>query len=109
MSDVHLRDLRHRLILETETRTSDGGGGASTGWSAVGLVWGAVRARTGSERLEADGAKGRITHDVIIRWRSDVTPAMRFRDGARALDIRAAFDPDDERRWLKCLCEEEAR
>jgi head-tail adaptor len=31
---------------------------------------------------------------------------MRFRAGTRVFDIRAAFDPDQRRRWIKCLAEE---
>lgn len=106
MTAVTIGEMRHCLVIESETRTSDGGGGASEAWSTVGEIWAAVRARGGSEQFEADGSKGRITHEVVIRWRSDLSPAMRFREGERLLDIRAAFDPDDTRRWLKCLCEE---
>jgi SPP1 family predicted phage head-tail adaptor len=106
MTTISIGDLKRRLVLEAEVRIGDGGGGADEKWTAVAEVWGAVRSRAGSERLEADGNRGRITHEVVIRWRADVSAAMRLRDGARVLDIRAAFDPDADRRWLKCLCEE---
>lgn len=106
MRTTTIGDLDHRLVIETESRTGDGGGGADESWVAVGEVWGAIRAVGGDERLEADGNKGRLTQEVVIRWRADVAPPMRFRVGLRVLDIKAAFDPDGRRRRLKCLCEE---
>ena len=47
-----------------------------------------------------------LTSEVVMRWRPDVASPMRFRVGARALLIRAAFDPDGQRRFLVCICEE---
>ncbi|MEI9900809.1 MAG: phage head closure protein [Hyphomicrobium sp.] len=49
---------------------------------------------------------GKVSHEIIIRYRDDVTPQMRFKAGARLFDIAAAFDPDQRRRWLRCLAEE---
>ena len=68
-------------------------------------MWGAVRPITGDERLRADAVAGRVTHQVWIRHRADVVPAMRFRAGARILDIVAVLDPGQRDR-LQCLCEE---
>ena len=47
-----------------------------------------------------------LTSEVVVRWRPEVASPMRFRIGARALLIRAAFDPDGRRRFLVCACEE---
>lgn len=106
MTPHTIADLKHRLVVEQQSRVGDGGGGAVATWNRLAEVWGAIRPRTGAERPEGDGTTGRVTHSVIIRWRSDVTPAMRLREGARVLDVRAVYDPDDDRRWLVCLCEE---
>ena len=88
----HRRARSQRLTLESPSRAPDGGGGAIVTWQTVGDVWASVRPISGDERLRADQVAGRITHAVVIRHRTDVTPAMRFRSGARVLEIVAVLD-----------------
>ena len=97
--------LRERLALEQPVRSDDGGGGASISWTPIATVWAAVRTLSGDERLRHDQVSGRLTHEVWIRHRAGVAPAMRFRDGARVYDLVAVVDAP-RRRFLKCLCEE---
>jgi SPP1 family predicted phage head-tail adaptor len=74
-------------------------------WTTVDEIWGAVRPITGDERLRHDAVTGRLTHQVWMRHRGDVVPAMRLRAGARILDIVAVLDAGRRDRLL-CLCEE---
>ena len=97
--------LRERLTLESPSRADDGGGGAVVTWNTVAELWAAVRPISGDERLRHDAVTGRVTHEVWIRHRGDVVPAMRFTSGARILDIVAVLDPGRRDR-LQCLCEE---
>ena len=60
----------------------------------------------GDERYEADRRAGRITHQVSLRYRAGVAPAMRFRKGTRIFHIVSAIDVQERKRWLTCLCEE---
>lgn len=105
MSAPSIGKLRDRLTLEMPARSDDGGGGATVTWVPLVDVWGALRPITGDERLRADAVTGRVTHQVWIRHRTDVVPAMRFRTGARILDIVAVLDSGPSDRLL-CLCEE---
>lgn len=104
--NVSLGELRTRLILEEAIRTSDGGGGSDVTWNTVDEVWAAVRPTGGGEGFASDRLAGQLSHTILIRYRSDVKPEMRFRDGARVYDIRAMFDPDRRRHWLRCLAQE---
>jgi len=98
--------LRHRLTLEAAARTPDGGGGAAETWTTVAEVWGQIRPTGGSEAFDADALAGRISHEITLRYRDGVTPAMRFAHGSRRFEIAAVIDVDERRRWLKCLCVE---
>jgi SPP1 family predicted phage head-tail adaptor len=107
MSDtVPIGALRERLTLEAPSRVDDGGGGATITWIEVAILWARIVPRSGSESHELDRIAGKASHDVTIRHRGDVSPEKRFRLGGRVFDIRAAFDPDGRRHWLKCLVEE---
>ena len=106
MKAVRIGDLRQRLFLEEASRVADGGGGASESWAAVAQVWAYLWPLSGQERVEADAIAGRVSHEVWLRHRDGVVPAMRFREGTRVFDIRAVLDVDERRRFLKCLVEE---
>ena len=102
---MNISSLRDRLTLEQAVRAPDGGGGASLTWQTVAELWAHVRPITGDERLRHDQVAGRLTHRVSIRHRPGVTPAMRFRQGARIYEIVAVLD-SPRRTHLTCLCEE---
>lgn len=98
--------LRYRLLLEEPLRTPDGGGGVSISWSPAATVWGAVHAKTGIEKLSAGRNSSKISHEITIRYRDGVLPSMRFRQDGRVFEILAVLTLDQEKRWLRCLCEE---
>jgi SPP1 family predicted phage head-tail adaptor len=97
--------LRHRLVIEAETRIADGGGGSASVWEPVAEVWAAVEATAGGERVSADRISGNASCKITIRHRSDLGPAMRFRRGAEVFAILAVLDRDSRRRFLDCHCE----
>jgi SPP1 family predicted phage head-tail adaptor len=102
---MNIGSLRERLLLEQPVRTPDGGGGASLAWETVAELWAHVRPISGDERLRHDQLSGHLTHEVWIRFRAGVVPAMRFRQGARIYEVVAVLEAG-HRAHLKCLCEE---
>lgn len=98
--------LRHRLTLEDVQRVSDGAGGFNESWVTVATVWAALEPSGGGEGVDAGRLAGRVSHMVTLRYRAGVTPAMRFRHGARVFHILAATDEGERKHWLRCLCEE---
>lgn len=99
-------DLRHRLILEEAQRVSDGGGGFTETWVEVATLSAALRPSGGSESVDSGRLAGRVSHEILLRYRAGVTPAMRFRMGTRVFHILAAIDEGENKHWLRCLCEE---
>lgn len=97
--------MNERFALEKPVRAPDGAGGATVTWDTVADVWAHVRPISGDERLAQDQLSGRLTHEVWIRHRSGVVPAMRFTQGARIYEIVAVLEMQRRTR-LKCLCEE---
>jgi len=106
MSVPPIGALRHRLLLEAASRTSDGAGGFVVAWSPAAYVWAGVDPRAGRETRRADATETRVTHAIRIRRRPGISPAMRFREGTRIFAIHAVLEIGAKRRWLECLCEE---
>lgn len=103
---VRAGDLRHRVVIESPLRTSDGAGGSTTEWQIVAEVWAAIWSRAADETFALDRLVGTASHDIWIRFRADVTPDMRMRCGPRTFDILGAIDVEDRGRWLKCPSKE---
>ena len=106
MIEPRIGNLDQRLMLQSPVRTPDGAGGATIAWSLIAEVWAWVSPAGGAERLDAEGLKGRVTHEVWLRHREGVKPEMRFLLGTRALEIRAVFEAGGRRPYLRCICEE---
>ncbi len=87
MTEFLPSELRHRLTLEQLQRVSDEGGGFTETWVEVATLFADLRPLTGIETVEADRLAGRVSHEVALRYRQGVVPAMRFRKGARVFHI----------------------
>lgn len=92
-------------MLERPVRVADGGGGAAVTWEAVGDMWAAVESQSGGERVRSGRLAGEVNSLVTIRYRDDVTPAMRFRIGGQVFEILTVLDGDGARRFLRCECQ----
>ena len=106
MSDVLPSQLRHRVTLEELAREDDEGGGYDETWVDVATLFADVRPISGNERVEADRIEGQITHEITLRFRQGVVPAMRFRKGSRLFHVLSVINVEERNRWLKCRCEE---
>ncbi|MEM7619807.1 MAG: phage head closure protein [Pseudomonadota bacterium] len=103
---MNVGQLRRRLDIEQLNRVSDGAGGYATSWVNVDTVWAKVEPKIGRERLIAEQVSSRTNYDIVIRYRSDITAEMRFRDGTQVFHILSFFDENDQKSYLKCICEE---
>lgn len=98
--------LRTRLALERRTMTTDGAGGHAESWSVADHLFAEVTPVTARSRFGAGQRLEMATHVVTLRQRGDVEAGMRFRLGARVLDIATVFDPDETGRYIACATRE---
>lgn len=99
-------ELRHRVTIQQKTRTADGGGGGSVDWSAVATVWAKIEPLSAFQRLKAEQLESCVTHQVSIRYRTDVKTGMRIAYDGRYLAIKTVIDDGERGRWLVLSCEE---
>lgn len=104
--------LNRRLTLESPARVSDGAGGFVESWTALGVLWAAVEARTGKERSTGGAALSSVSYRIILRGApigaaARPVPEQRFRDGQRLFRISAVTEHDPDGRYLICFAEEE--
>lgn len=61
---------------------------------------------TAQQLMAAGQTEEKITHQITIRYRTNLTPRMRLRYGNRLFEIKNILDPLEEHRELDILCEE---
>jgi len=101
--------LRVRLELERATPTSDGAGGSTLEWDEIAMVAADIEPIRADERTAGEGVADLALQKIAIRWRADISSGDRFRLGERLFRIRSITDPDEDGRYLVCICEEEGR
>lgn len=105
---THIGKLRHRITIQTKTRTKTDTGGYEETWSDLASCWAEVVPGSGREMLSADQKSHRVTHRITIRARSDVRPFMRVSFDNRLMDILGVVELEERGRWTQLSCEENA-
>jgi SPP1 family predicted phage head-tail adaptor len=104
--------LRHLVAIEAATITRATDGFETKAWAAVETVPAAISTDGGREFFVARQTVAELTHEVVIRWRSGITPAHRIRfddpnEGTvRYFNIKRVVNPDEGRQWLRLWCTE---
>ena len=95
--------MRERVSVESLGTDVAVTGVPSGGWSEVCSVRAQVTTLDGMEGYEADQNAARLTHEVVIRYRSGVSPEMRVLWGTRVLQVHGVVaDPKRTRMVLQC-------
>jgi head-tail adaptor len=97
---------RRRFVLETPIEAPDGFGGVMRRYVAGPLLWGAMTPLGAPERVAGGRADPVPTHQVTLRRRPGLMPAMRLACGSRRFVIRSIVEADATGRDLVCRVEE---
>jgi head-tail adaptor len=105
-------DLNRALVLEGAVRVSDGAGGYSESWQALGTLWAAVTPGSGRDVPGEELILASVPYRIVVRGApygsvSRPKPEQRFREGARIFTILAVTERDPDGRHLTCFAREE--
>ena len=104
--------LDRRLQLEEVRRISDGAGGYTESWVALGTLWADVKAGTGRDVAGVEVTLSSVPYRITVRGAPQGAPSrprpdQRFRDGARVFRILAVTEEDRGGQFLTCFSREE--
>lgn len=104
--------LDRRLVLEAAESVSDGAGGNTVVWSALGVHWAQVDARSGSGRPREFNTQSRLGLKITVRHAPQGSsarpkPGQRFVEGSRIYIIDAVHEIGSRQNYLVCFAEEE--
>ena len=97
--------LNQRVTIRQRATGSDELGQPVDTWSDVAIVWADIRYASGMESIKAGAEMSTARASIRIRWRTDITPAMRVVHGSTVYRIEAVL-PDMQRRdSVTLVCE----
>ncbi len=88
-------DLYDRITIQTNTPTRDTFGAPIDHWSTLATVWAQVVATAGGEQIAQAAGVVTTIYKITLRYRDDITSAMRVLYGDRILEIRAILSGDE--------------
>jgi SPP1 family predicted phage head-tail adaptor len=106
--DTLAASLRHRLTIQTVTRTEDGQGGFTEAWADGDSVWASITPLKAYQRFQAMQMQAPATHKVVMRYRSDVSNAVRLTFGDRVFSVAEVLNVEERNRFLEITVTEQA-
>lgn len=99
-------DLRRRITFQTRTTSVDTFGQQGITWADYLSCWADIQPMSGRELISAQALQAETTHEVVIRFRAGIVPAMRVVYQARRFNVLSVIDNDMQHRRLSLLCSE---
>jgi len=102
-------DLRHRIIIQTNTPTKDTHGGEVDSWATASTVWAKVTTLTGRKLEIARQINIEANVEVTIRYcsASTLTVANRFLFGARIFEPVYIVNANERDIFQIAVCKEQ--
>lgn len=99
--------LRHRITIQRKLQVKDrfGSPAATVEWEDVATVWAALDATRGSEFFAAQQTQSTVLQRIRIRYRSDVTSAMRILYQDTVYNVISVLQ-DNRHKETVLMCEE---
>jgi len=98
--------LRKSIELQRRSTIQDDYGQPQPVWETVATTNAEFELLSGRELIAAQAVQSEVTHNVTIRYRAGITPAMRISYGGRLFNIHAVLDESERHRMLTLLCSE---
>lgn len=99
-------DLRHQIVIQKKTLTTDGMGGSTESWATHATVRAAIWPVSATERVANQQIEHEITHKIRIRYLSTVVPSMRISFDSRTFEIVSVVNWEERGISQDLICEE---
>lgn len=98
--------LRHSIIIQSNTETSDAAGGLVDSWSKFKARKADVVPLNGREYLSSQARQEKVTTRIRLRYTSGITAKMRVLWGTRVYDIKSVINRRERSKETILMCDE---
>lgn len=99
-------DLRERVTLQSVSTSRNAIGGLVEEWDDVDTIWARIEPMGAGEQWRRLQMNAQANWKITTRYRTDVTPQMRFEWQGKTFLIRGITSADERKRFLTFACEE---
>ena len=97
--------LNVRVTVRQQSTTQDALGQPLTTWSDLATMWANVRQSSGVEAIKADAVSTNVRASIRVRYRTDLTAAMRVVAGLTTYNIVAVLPDVGGKEYTDLVCE----
>lgn len=98
--------MRRRVMVQSKILTLDGAGGQTVVWANFTTIWVEILPIKSDEKLIAGKVTQTTTHDIVTRYRTDITNDHRIVYGTRIFQINGVSIIEEKQRFLHLACAE---
>jgi SPP1 family predicted phage head-tail adaptor len=102
---MEIGKLNRLVTIQQQSTTQDAAGQPAPTWSDLASVWANIRYLSGMETIKAGAEMAVAKASIRIRFRSDVTAAMRVSIGETVFQIKAVMPDEAGRQFVDLACE----
>ena len=97
-------NLNRRVTIQVRASGVDAVGQPSTTWTTFATVWASIVHRSGLATIKSDAEASVVRTSIRIRYRTDVTPAMRVLYGTDVYQIDAVLPDLVNKQYVDLVC-----
>lgn len=88
--------LKDRIVIQNKTSVRDSFGQPIDTWADFATLWAWLKFKNGSEFIAAGSEHAQTDASIRIRYRADISPAMRIVFGGDIYNIKAVLPSSDK-------------
>ena len=97
--------LNTRVVVQQQSTTPDALGQPTLSWSTFATLWADVRHTSGVEAIKSDAIASVVRASIRVRYRGDLTAAMRVVHGSTTYNIVAVLPDVGGKEYVDLVCE----
>ena len=102
---MKIGSLNRQVTIQSPPTAEDALGQPTGSWTTVATVWANVRLLNGLETIKGGAEASVAKASIRIRYRTDVTSAMRVVHGSTTYEIKAVLPDVAGKQYLDLACQ----
>ena len=98
--------LKHRITFQELSKSQNEYGELVEKWIDIKTVWAEIKPVSGNQFFAAKQINSEISHNVYIRYRTDLKPSMRIKFKERVFEILYLMNVNEDNRLMQIYCKE---
>lgn len=97
--------LNTRIVVQRQSTTPDGIGQPVLTWTTFATLWADVKQNSGMSMVRVDADISIVRASIRIRYRNDITSAMRVLAGTTVYQIQAVLPDTAGKQYTDLVCQ----